>query len=163
MELFVGCGLTSIVFHSLGFNVIATDKLAIMNLLEENIHRYLEQLKMQKISKGGVSTSSSSVDQVPPLPATAAPSLSSSSTTIPPVSSMEGIDNSNNTNSGNNEPFLKIIPFDWELENDSVKLYDDCDIDLVLCSDCLYNSMVVEPLIRIILMVVNSILLISSC
>jgi predicted nicotinamide N-methyase len=117
LDLGAGCGLTSIVFHSLGFNVIATDKLAIMNLLEENVNQYLEQVEKK--------------------PEAVASSEDSSSSTA------------------SSKPFLKIIPFDWELENDAVKLYDNADIDLILCSDCLYNSMVVEPLIRVILMVRN--------
>jgi hypothetical protein len=74
--------------------VIATDRLSIVNLLEENVNNYLS------------------------------------------------------TQKGASEPFLKIIPFDWELENDFSKFTDN--IDLILCSDCLYNSAVVEPLIRVI-------------
>lgn len=50
------------------------------------------------------------------------------------------------------DPFLKILPFDWELEHDSLKISEN-NIDLILCSDCLYNSIVVEPLIRVIQMV----------
>jgi predicted TPR repeat methyltransferase len=94
LDLGAGCGLASIVFHSLGFNVIATDRLSIVNLLEENVNNYLA------------------------------------------------------TGKGLREPFVKIIPFDWELENDFSKFTDK--IDLILCSDCLYNSAVVEPLIRVI-------------
>lgn len=100
-----GCGLASIVFHALGFNVIATDKLSIMNILEENVHHYLDS--HEKPDNLSLPTSS--------------------------------------------EPFLKILPFDWELEHDSFKLTDN--IDFILCSDCLYNSIVVEPLIRVIQMV----------
>lgn len=120
-----GCGLTSIVFHSLGFNVVATDRLSIMNILEENLHHYLAQVE---------------------------PSCKSASDSESESKTSQSATTSSPSPRNSQYPFLKILPFDWELEHDSLKISEN-NIDLILCSDCLYNSIVVEPLIRVIQMV----------
>jgi predicted nicotinamide N-methyase len=123
-----GCGLTSMALLLQDYDVIATDRAAVIPILNQNINNFQQIVNNElSLDKRGVSSSSSSVE---------------------------------------------VVEYDWvNVKNDT---YDKTrnisalknviakktdELDVVVCSDCIYNTAMIQPLLETLLMVNKSIYL----
>jgi predicted nicotinamide N-methyase len=100
LDIGAGCGLTSMVAHHLGYNVIATDRSSLVHgLLQENIQEYLQSAAFKSI------LDCRSLD------------------------------------------WESVSPTNW---NDQLQISPSQRIRYIICSDCLYSSPAVQPLLYLL-------------
>jgi predicted nicotinamide N-methyase len=123
VDVGAGCGLTTMALVAAGFDVIATDKAAVVPLLEGNIRRFMQELLKNSYSSGSVG--SAKVVEFDWFRQQQTQQREEGKDAV--VDSAEKI-------SG-----VEVLPVDEQNP-------DGRQIDLIVCSDCVYSTAAVEPL-----------------